>query len=239
MEQETVEDVAPGRSQDFLANLSLFITDRDKVFEDIKEERNLSSYFWTSMVTIIVFGVTYGASMGLYAGGIQILYVAIKVPMLLLISLYISLPTYYVMSGILGAKMSFRQITVLFMVSIAVMTVVLIAFMSVTLLFAITNMEKTFQTYAFTIFLNVGLFGLSGFIAFLYLLGGFNTIHGENKNWIIPMLIGSGVLAFVGTQLAWVLRPYFNQSLEFIRPPSGNFYIALFNLFIELLRRRS
>ena len=47
MDQEHVEDVGPSKGQDILANLSLFITERDKIFDDIKEERNLSSYFLT------------------------------------------------------------------------------------------------------------------------------------------------------------------------------------------------
>lgn len=221
--------------QDFFDNINRFITDRDGVFSDIKEEKNLTEYFWTSLFSTIIFAFLYGAVMGVYAGGLQILFDAIKIPMLLLISLFVSLPTFYVLNGILGGQMSLRQMAVLFMISITVMTTLLIAFMPVTLFFTITTPERTFSTYAFTILLNVFFFGLSGFTAILYLLSGFSRIHGENKKWWPALLIGSLVLAFVGTQLAWVLRPYFNESMEFIRPPTGNFYIALFELIARLL----
>ena len=221
--------------QVFFETLSLFIRDRDTVYENIKEEKDLKSYATVATVSTVVFSALYGAVMGIYAGGIQILYDAFKIPLLLLITLYVSLPTYYVLNGILGGELSLRQMAVLFMVSIAIMAIMMIAFLPVTLFFTLTTPERTFATYAFTVLLNVLFFALAGLTAVSYLLNGFSRIHGENKKWVPAMMIGSLVLAFVGTQLAWVLRPYFHVSLEFLRPPSGNFYIALFELIAKLL----
>ena len=221
--------------QVFFETLSLFIRDRDTIYENIKDEKNLKSYAIVATASTLVFGALYGAVMGVYAGGIQILYDAIKIPMLLLIALYVSLPTYYVLNGILGGELSLRQMAVLFMVSVTVMAIMMIAFLPVTLFFTLTTPERTFATYAFTVLLNVLFFALAGLTAVSYLLNGFSRIHGENKKWVPAMMIGSLVLAFVGTQLAWVLRPYFHVSLEFLRPPSGNFYIALFELIARLL----
>ena len=221
--------------QVFFETLSLFIRDRDTIYENIKDEKNLRSYAIVATTSTLVFGALYGAVMGVYAGGIQILYDAIKIPMLLLIALYVSLPTYYVLNGILGGELSLRQMAVLFMVSVTVMAIMMIAFLPVTLFFTLTTPERTFATYAFTVLLNVLFFALAGLTAVSYLLNGFSRIHGENKKWVPAMMIGSLVLAFVGTQLAWVLRPYFHVSLEFLRPPSGNFYIALFELIARLL----
>jgi hypothetical protein len=172
--------------------------------------------------------------MGLYAGGLQVFFAAVKIPMLLLISLYVSLPTYYVLNGFFGGDLSLRQLAVLFMVSFAVMAIMLVAFLPVTLFFTLTTPERSFATYGFTVLLNVFFFGISGLTAINYLLKGFAVIHGENRRWILPMIIGSAVLIFVGTQLAWVLRPYFHFYSEFIRPPSGNFYIALAVLIARL-----
>lgn len=222
--------------QIFLDTLNRLIRDRKAVFRDIKEELYLKDYFISSTLATVIFGGLYGAVMGLYAGGLQVLFAAVKIPMLLLISLYVSLPTYYVLNGFFGGDASLRQLAVLFMVSFAVMAILLVAFLPVTLFFTLTTPERTFATYAFTVLLNVFFFSISGFTAINYLLRGFALIHGENRRWIIPMLIGSAVLIFVGTQLAWVLRPYFHFSWEFIRPPSGNFYIALAELITRLFR---
>ena len=221
--------------QVFFETLSIFIRDRETVYENIKDEKNLKSYAIVATVSTIVFGALYGAVMGVYAGGVQILFDAMKIPMLLLIALFVSLPTYYVLNGILGGELSLRQMAVLFMVSVTVMAIMMIAFLPVTLFFTLTTPERTFATYAFTVLLNVLFFALAGLTAVSYLLNGFSRIHGENKRWVPAMMIGSLVPAFVGTQLAWVLRPYFHVSWVFLAPPSGNFYIALFELIVRLL----
>ncbi|MHA1937389.1 MAG: hypothetical protein ACW97O_04185 [Candidatus Thorarchaeota archaeon] len=221
--------------ESFFELLSRFIRDREGLYDDIKDEKDLTTYFLTSILATALFGALYGASMGTYAGGVQILFDAIKIPTLLLVAVFVSLPTYYVLNGILGGEMSLRQMAVLFMISITVMATMMIAFLPVTLFFMLTTPERTFATYAFTVLLNVFFFGISGVTAVNFLLRGFSKIHGENRKWVPAMVIGSGVLAFVGTQLAWVLRPYFHLSATFIAPPSGNFYIAVIELIGRLL----
>lgn len=222
--------------QTILDTLSLFIRDRESVYKNIKDETNLKEYYIVSTIAILVFGALYGMVMGLYAGGLQILFDAVKIPLLLLIALYVTLPTYYVLNGILGGDLSLRQLTVLFMVSVCVLATMLIAFLPVTLFFTLTTPERNFTTYGFFILLNVIFFALSALTAVSYLWQGFSRIHGENKRWIMATFIGTIVLAFVGTQLAWVLRPYFHDTGVFLAPPSGNFYIALFELLIRLAR---
>jgi len=221
--------------QVFFDTLSLFIRDRETVYGNIKNETNLREYAITAILATTISSALYGATMGLYAGGFQILFDAAKIPMLLLISLFVSLPTFFVLNGILGGELSFKQMSVLFMISVTVMSVMMIAFLPVTLFFTLTTPERTFVAYGFTVLLNVLFFAISGATAVIYLMNGFNKIHGENKKWVPAMLIGSAVLAFVGTQLAWVMRPYFHTSLTFVAPPEGNFYIALFNLIARLI----
>jgi hypothetical protein len=74
--------------QVFFETLSLFIRDREAVYQNIKSETNLKEYAVSALLATIISGALYGAVMGLYAGGIQILYDAIKIPLLLLISLW-------------------------------------------------------------------------------------------------------------------------------------------------------
>ena len=148
--------------QTIMDTLSLFVRDRETVYANIKEETNLRIYFVASTFAILVFGALYGLVMGLYAGGIQILYDALKIPLLLLIALYVTLPTYYVLNGILGGDLSLRQLSVLFMVSVSILTTMLIAFLPVTLFFTLTTPERTFVTYGFTVLLNVIFFGIAG-----------------------------------------------------------------------------
>jgi len=54
--------------------------------------------------------------------------------------------------------------------------------------------------------------------------------------WTPAFFVGSIIFMFVGTQLAWVLRPYFHYYPQFVRPFEKNFYVAMIELIIRLLR---
>jgi len=41
--------------------------------------------------------------------------------------------------------------------------------------------------------------------------------------------------ALVGSQMAWLLRPFFNQTDVFIRPRSGNFFMAVLRVLGDFL----
>ncbi len=90
-----------------------FIKRSDEFLKNLTEEKNLKTYFVNSNLAIFILSAIYGATMGIYAGGLQILYSAIKVPMLLLVSLYLTIPSYYVLYSLLGGKRNLGQ-TVMF-----------------------------------------------------------------------------------------------------------------------------
>lgn len=211
-----------------------FIKRRDEFIKNLIEERDLKTYFASSTVVILVFSAVYGATMGIYAGGLQIVYSAVKIPILLLFSLYLTVPSYYVLSSLFGGKRTLGQTITLLLSSFTVMSAVLLAFVPVNLFFIITT-EKSFTTYAFTVLMNITIFALSGFFALFYFVKGANTLYQESsENWKPAFLIGSVILAFVGTQLAWVLRPYFNYYPDFIRPLESNFYTEVTELMVRI-----
>lgn len=210
-----------------------FIKRRDEFLKNLTEEKNLKTYFVNSNLAILALSAIYGATMGIYAGGLQILYSAIKVPMLLLISLYLTVPSYYVLYSLLGGKRTLGQTIMLLLFGFTIMSTVLIALVPVNLFFIITT-TKSSATYAFTVLLNIAIFALGGFFAFTYFIKGAKALYPEpSENWKPAFLLGSIILMFVGTQMAWVLRPYFNYYQWFIRPLESNFYTAV----IELVAR--
>ena len=119
-----------------------------------------------------------------------------------------------------------------------IMSVVLLALVPVNLFFILTTANETFTSYAFLVLLNVVIFALAGLFAILYVLRGFKAIF-QSSDWIFSFCVGSIIFMFVGTQLAWVLRPYFHYYPGFIRPLEGNFYIALIELILGVLIRRT
>ena len=222
----------------FLARFSVveeFIKRREEFFKNLMEEKGLEAYFVNSNLAIIVFSGFYGATMGVYLGGLQVFYDAVKVPMLLLISLYITVPSYYVLSSLFGGKHSFSQMVILLLSSVMVMSIVLLALVPLNLFFIRATANVTYSSYAFLVILNVAIFALAGLFALVYLLRGFATMY-PGIGWTPAFSVGSIIFMFVGTQLSWVLRPYFHYYPQFVRPVEKNFYIAMIELIFRFLR---
>jgi hypothetical protein len=218
---------------DFLSTVEEFIKQSDGFLKNLDEEKNLTAYFVNSNLAILVFSAVYGATMGTYAGGLAILFSAIKVPMLLLVSLYLTIPSYYLLYSLLGGKRTLRQTTMLLLFGFTIMATVLIALVPVNLFFMITT-TKSSATYAFMVFLNIAIFTLGGFFALTHFIKGAKVLYREpSENWKPAFLLGSLILVIVGTQLAWVLRPYFDYYPWFIRPLESNFYTAMLELTLQ------
>ncbi len=210
-----------------------FIKRREEFLKNLTDETKIPSYFVNSNLSIIVLSAIYGATMGIYGGGLQILYSAIKVPMLLLVSLYVTVPSYYVLYSLLGGKRTLGQTVMLLLLGFTIMSTVLIAFVPVNLFFILTSPTSP-ETHDFTALLNIAVFTLGGFFALTYFVKGAETLYrGSSENWKPAFILGSIILMFVGTQLAWVLRPFFNYYELFIRPVEGNFYTAVVNLLMR------
>ena len=207
-----------------------FLKHSDEFFKNLIEEKGLLAYFVSSNLAILGLSAVYGATMGTYAGGLSILFSAVKVPMLLLISLYLTIPSYYVLYSLLGGKRNLRQTAILSLFSFTIMATVLIALVPVNLFFVITT-TKSSETYAFMVLLNIAIFTLGGLFALFNFIKGAKVLYREpSENWKPSFLLGSLILVVVGTQLAWVLRPYFDYYSGFIRPLKGNFYTAMLRL---------
>jgi hypothetical protein len=256
----------------FLTTVESVLKNRSQVFANVHDSKQLTEYFIDTQIAIFLFSFIYGASMGVYSGGIQILWSAFKIPLLLFITLYITLPTFYVLDSLLEGKLNVRHMLIILLSGFTIMSTILIAFLPVSLFFLLTTSD-----YSFIVLLNVAIFGLGGIGALIYFLQGYFTfyrletqpgpkagdvkncpscskplkqghafcpscgtriIRGPDKGFRVsslPILIGCLVLIFVGTQLAWILRPYFHFYPLFIRPLSGNFYVALLRLLIPWL----
>ncbi len=153
--------------------------------------------------------------------------------MLLLVSIYVTVPSYYVLYSLLGGKRTMGQTVMLLLLGFTVMSTVLIAFVPVNLFFMLTS-PKSPESHDFTALLNIAIFTLGGFFALTYFVKGAETLYRKSsENWKPAFILGSIIFMFVGTQLTWVLRPFFNYYDRFIRPVKGNFYTAVVNLLMR------
>lgn len=225
-----------------MMNILLFeriLRDKNAFYTSLAEKKGLFSIIFSAFMSIILFGFLYGATMGVWSWKPpQIFFSALKIPLLFLVSIFVVLPSYYIVNLAIGGRDSFLQLTSLTLSSFSIMTTVLLAFLPVNLFFMMTSPRDP-DSYIFMVFLNLVIFGFGGLLSIVYMVEGVRFLNRKNQGIttlkdLIPVTIALGTLGFIGTQMAWFIRPWFNFEPGFIRAElSGNFYVAIIQLIFS------
>ena len=148
------------------------LRDKDGVWSQISEERDLGALvrqmLVSSAVSLAVFGAVLGSSNGLR----QALASTVKLPVLFLATLAICLPTLYLFNLVFGARLRMAQAVALIMVSITVTSVLTLAFAPISLFFRITA-----QSYPFFKLLNIGILLLTAIVGLRFLTSGMRSLN--------------------------------------------------------------
>lgn len=204
-----------------LQNVERYFEDRDTV-----QSNRLLFY---QFLVICLFSMLYGMVMGSYYSFLQSLASGVKLMFLFLSSILICFPSFFVIQQVLGSKMSLRQMLFVVMSGLVLSSTIALSFSPIVILFQVTG-----GNYHFLQLLHVGIFIFSGIFGMRVMVEALKFAC-ENKGiyprigvaifrvWII-------ILAFVGIQIAWNLRPFLcNKDEEFklFRQYEGNFYTAI------------
>ncbi|WP_238016749.1 hypothetical protein KZZ52_57620 [Dactylosporangium sp. AC04546] len=148
------------------------LRDRDSIWRQIGEERDLGKLtrqmLYSSVVALACYGAVLGASNSVLQAGVS----ALKLPLLFLTTLAICLPTLYLFNLVFGARLQVRQALALVMVTITVTSVLTLAFAPISLFFLITA-----YSYSFFKILNVAILTLSAFVGLRFLTGGMRLLN--------------------------------------------------------------
>lgn len=225
----------------FSVTISL-MRDRIGFMEEIRQGVRIPSKIIALLVSSSTFFAIYGAIIGSSHSLLQGLSSAIKLPILYLLTLIICLPTLYIFSTLFGSRRGLGQHFALLLSAVTIIAILLFAFSPVTLFFVITNpISQSRSNYQFFKLLNVAIFAFTGFIGTKTLYQGMKSLSEEDaegqttrKKIIQVWLI---LYAFVGSQLGWVLRPFFGQpgsQFEWVRELQGNIYLDITNAIGEI-----
>src|SRR5688572_30141952 len=130
---------------------------------------------------LVLLGAFYGLCMGTFAiitrwgtdkafmGWQQAAASAVKVPLLLLLTLVVTLPSLYVFNALVGFRLTLGAVLRLLVAALAVMLTLQASFGTIVVFFSVST-----TSYAFMVLLNVVLFGVSGFLGLGFLL---QTLH--------------------------------------------------------------
>jgi hypothetical protein len=222
---------------DNLAVIETILRNRRHFFGEIRDGAGLNVKIRAMLISSIIFFALHGAVMGSTHSLWQTLSSAVKLPVLFLSTLVVCSPTLYFFNLIFGSNQSLTQNFTLILTAITVTGVLLLSFTPIVLFFLLTT-----NSYQFFKLLNVGVFTVAGFVGVRFLTQGMQVVSTGGKEgtgarravvrlWII-------VYAFVGSQMAWTLRPFIgapSMDFELFRQLGGNFYANIFASLGEIL----
>jgi hypothetical protein len=175
--------------------------------------------------------------MGSYNGFLQAISSGIKVPLLFSLAFLVCFPAFFIIQHVLGSKLGFWQMFKVILAGFVMVALVMVSFAPIVIFFLITG-----DNYSFLKLLHVAIFGLSGLFGMKTILDALK-FSCEKKNvypkiGVVVFRFWIVILAFVGMQLAWNLRPFIgNRELPFelFRKREGNFYLSVIRAARDLV----
>jgi len=220
-----------------LGVIEAILRNRFHFFHEIRDDVELPRKLRAMLLSSLTFFALYGAVMGSTHSVWQALSSAVKLPVLFLATLFICSPTLYIFNVLFGSNQTLRQNVALILTAVTVTAVVLLSFAPITLFFLLTTSQ-----YQFFKLLNVGIFTAAGFMGVRFLSQGMRVVAevgGEgDRNLHLVLRLWMLLYAFVGSQLAWTMRPFFGAPsipFELFRQLGGNFYANIFASIGEIL----
>jgi hypothetical protein len=180
---------------------------------------------------VVIFGLAYGAVMGTYAGpkgprGMQMLFSATKVPLLLLLTFAISLPSFFVLNTLMGVRDDFGDAVRALVATQAALTIILASLAPITGVWYLSV-----AGYREAILFNALMFGIASVAAQFLLRRLYRPLIEQNPKHRLLLRAWLLVFAFVGIQMGWVLRPFIGDPrapTRFFRSGAwGNAYVEV------------
>lgn len=193
---------------------------------------------WAAVCALVVLigSGLYGFTVGLWRAPLQSLYTALKFPLLIFLTCAGNALLNGMLAQLLGSTLSFRQTSLAILMSFALTSLILGALSPVSL-FVLWNTppldsKATLLGHSVTLLTHVFFIACAGVIAnqrLYHLLQKVSPSRTIARRVLWGWLGGNFLL---GSQLAWVLRPFIGSprlAIEFLRhdPLRGNFYEAV------------
>jgi hypothetical protein len=185
------------------------------------------------LAVLVVYGLLYGATMGTFGGirgerWLQVVYSAVKVPLLLLVTFGLSLPSFFVLNTILGVRSDLPQVLRALVATQAVLTTILASLAPFTAFWYASSAD-----YNAALLFNAAMFGLASVAAQWMLRRAYQPLIARNPRHRTLLRAWLVIYAFVGIQMAWVLRPFVGNP----RSPTTFFREGAWgNAYVEVAR---
>ena len=197
------------------------------------------------LATIVIGAGLYGAAMGFWRAPLQGFYVAIKFPLIILLTAFGNALLNAMLAPLLGLNISLRQSFLAVLFSFSIVSAILGAFSSITA-FVIWNAPPLSAdpqgmqgTYSMIQLMHVAVIAFAGIVGNVRLVQLLRQLSGSAavaRRVLFAWLAGN---LFLGSQLSWILRPFIGSpglDVDFIRRSAfqGNFYETVFRSILQL-----
>jgi hypothetical protein len=192
------------------------------------------------LLFIAVFGFIYGAVMTSFSGLApgryhQMLYVGIKVPLLLLVTSFLCLPSFFVVNTVARLREDFPEALHAVLAGQACVTVALAALAPVTALCYVSS-----DDYNVAVLLNAAMFTVAAVAAHVVMRRYYGPLIRRAPRHAAMLVFWFFLYAFVGIEMGWVLRPFIGDPhapVAFLRPDAwGNAYVIVAKLVGRVLQ---
>jgi hypothetical protein len=189
---------------------------------------------------VTIAAALYGTAIGSFgglgpAGRLQMLFSAIKLPMLLGISFVLTVPSFFMLHTLLGLGSDFRFALRAAATAQAGVAVTLAALSPFVPLF-----YASCSNYAWAILFNGGMFAIATASGQILLRRFYQRLIRSNPRHRMVLRAWVVAYAFIAIQMAWVLRPFIGergQPTTFFRPGAwGNAYLVVWDMFWNAMR---
>jgi NhaP-type Na+/H+ or K+/H+ antiporter len=227
--------------------LDLLLHQRDRLMDDLAHGRQLGS-LWRGLVAVLIPAAgLYGIVLGGWHGGSLTFFVALKLPLVLLLTAALTMLFNSFVATLLGLDLRFSQVAVLTFFALAVASLLLASLAPIAWFFTLSVPEPSLAartTHNLLYLLHTGFVGACGLAGTVVLWQGLVRIRGGAPN--LKKAFAAWVLTFalVGGEVAWALRPFVGsiyKPIEFLRADAlqGNVYEFIFTDILPYLRSKS
>jgi hypothetical protein len=238
--EETEEPEPEARERTLAGRLGIaewLLKHREYLITQIESGHEVQVILADLLLVAILPTAFYGLVTGLATGSlVRILTNPVKLPLVLIFSMCLCLPTLYIFSSYLGSRRSFLQTTALGFTGLAIMGVILAAFAPITWFLTFTAPGA----YALHVLVNVAVLALAGFVGVRFMFQGLTRLHqGRPDFWKHNTFLSAwmGLYGLVGAQMGWLLCPFFSNSSNWIShrgPGSESIFGAILKLIPQL-----
>ena len=190
-------------------------------------------------VCVLLCSALYGAAMGTFAGSngiraLQVLFSALKVPLLMGITFGLSLPSFFIVYSLWGLRDDFALVLRSLLATQTVLCLVLASLAPFTLLWYASS-----GVYQSAILFNTLMFAVASCSAQISLRRFYRPLIQRDARHRTLLWLWLGIYGFIGVQMGWTLRPFVGDPsgpVRFFRTTTwGNAYEALGHIIWKLI----